>query len=113
DPSLHYRVVFRTPSDIRRDGFLLSYDVKTCRSSAGSNECDQVLESKQYDKVVKYQRNQRDWFSLDGTNGGYQYAVDYIFTAKLARNYVTIRIGATDKLLPHLSAYTQVAAGGK
>lgn len=113
DPRLHYRVIFRTPSDIRRDGFLLTYDVRTCRSNAGSTDCDDVLAQRSYDKTVTYARNRRDWYPLDGTDDGYQYAVDYIFTAKLARNYVTIRIGATDKLLPHLPPGVQMAGGGK
>jgi uncharacterized phage infection (PIP) family protein YhgE len=102
DPNLHYRVRFTTPKDMRRTGFTMSYNVNECRGPATvTSPCD-VISTKSSDKVMKFTRNERAWIPLEGTDEKYQFALDYIFTAKLARNYVTIRVGATDRLLPQL-----------
>jgi hypothetical protein len=104
DPDVHYRVVFRTPSELRRNGFTLSYDVVTCRGARGgaTDPCHEVVTQRQSDRVINFVRNERKWHTLEGTDGRYQFAVDYIFISKMARNYVTIRIGATDSLLPEM-----------
>lgn len=103
DGKTFYKVVFHTGRDIA-SGFTLSYDVSGCKSS--NDACENAVH---HDKVIHFTRSRRDWFDIDGTNGQYQFAVDYVFVSAFAKNFVTIRVGATDKLLPASGAQATVA----
>lgn len=88
-----YKVMFHTGRNIS-NGFTLSYDVTEC--NAINESCGAPTHN---DKVIHFTRSHRDWYDIDGTHGKYQFAVDYVFVSAFAKNFVTIRIGATEKLL--------------
>jgi cell division protein FtsB len=89
-----YKVTFHTGRNIS-SGFTLSYDVTECKLP--SEACGAPTH---HDKVIHFTRSHRDWVDIDGTYGQYEFAVDYVFVSAFAKNFVTIRVGATDKLLP-------------
>jgi hypothetical protein len=103
NPDVYYKVCFHTPQKIYKDrGFTLSYDVTTCKGERTESgvTCREAIHMTHGDKLIRFEGNRRDWHQIDGTDDQYQFAVDYVFSSAVARNFVTIRVGATDKLLP-------------
>jgi hypothetical protein len=103
----YYRVRFHTPRSIS-SGFTLSYDVTKCRGKRTDSElvCGVLLLERHGDRIIEFVKDRRDWHDIDGTDDQYQFAVDYVFISVFARNFVTIRVGATDKLLRESEAAT-------
>ena len=94
----YYVLQFTTPHHVT-SAFTLSYDVTDCHGSPESKPQCKDGQKSHHTAEIESERNRRNWHTIEGTEGRYRFAIDYIFISGFARNFVTIRIAGTEKLL--------------
>lgn len=93
-----YVIWFKTPQ-IERHPFDVTYKVVVRLNSVPPDFPVDESKERVMTGVGTILPKERKWNVMDFANGEYQFAGDFVFNSRFARDFVTIRVAATEKLL--------------